>query len=230
MGKGLPIKKWSTDERPREKLLRRGARSLSKAELIAILLGSGTGNISALDLARKILSHEDNDLERLSLSSARELMNRHKGIGVAKASAIVAAFELGRRRAAQTREAQILIRSSTDVYRFMGPLLSALDHEEFWAVFLNNANVVLGKELMFSGGIAATVVDIRIIFRMALEMKATSVIVVHNHPGGEFKPSNTDMVITGKIKTAGKIMDIRLRDHLIIGGTGYFSFADEGVL
>lgn len=230
MGKGLPIKSWSTDERPREKLLHRGARVLSMAELMAVLLGSGTNNMSALDLARKILSYEDNDLERLSLLSARELMNRHKGIGVAKASAIVAAFELGRRRAAQTRGVHEFVRSSADVYRFMGPLLRALDHEEFWAVFLNNANIVLGKELMFSGGIAATVVDIRIIFRMALEMKATSLIVVHNHPGGEFKPSNTDMEITGKIKTAGKIMDIRLRDHLIIGSTGYFSFADEGIL
>jgi DNA repair protein RadC len=223
------IKNWSKDERPREKLVSHGARYLSNSELVAILIGSGTREKSAVEVAREMLSNWDNDLDKLGKADVNQLI-KIKGIGPAKAITIAAAMELGRRRSSIASEDSPVISSSQDVYQILGPLLSDLKHEEFWVLYLNRSNKVIHKEQLSSGGLTATVVDQRMIFRTALSHLATSIILLHNHPSGSLKPSDQDRQITHKISTGGKSLDIALLDHIIVGNGQFFSFADEGLL
>ncbi len=226
----LPISSWAEDERPRERLMQQGATALSLNELFAILLRSGVGGESALELARRILSDNHNDLNELAKRSVREFMNRYKGVGVAKAAAIVAAMEIGRRRKAENRGAVSVIRSSLDVYDYISSYMVDLDYEKFYVIYLAQSNRIKGAECISRGGISGTIVDIRLLFKGVLDMMATSIIIVHNHPGGMLKPSLQDEETTRKIVNAGKLLDIKVLDHLIIGGDGYYSFADEGRL
>jgi DNA repair protein RadC len=227
--KTLPIKSWSLDDRPREKLIEKGNKSLSDAELIAILLGSGSKNESAVDLAKRLLQFANNNLNQLARLSLHELQN-FKGIGEAKSVSIAAALELGRRRRLESALEVKKISSSKNVNELMQPLLGDLNHEEFWVVFLNNSNKVLTKTQLSKGGFTGTLVDIRLLFKKALEVSATGLILCHNHPSGKLKPSQSDINLTQKIIEAGKVMDIKVLDHLIITEKLYFSFADEGLI
>ncbi len=229
MKNNFSIKDWSEEDRPREKLLAKGKVSLTDSELLAILIGSGNRNESAVALCKRILASVDNNLNALGKLSVSQLQE-FKGIGEAKAISIVAALELGRRR----REGEKLffdkINSSKSVFEIMQPILGDLHHEEFWVLFLNNSNAVLSKQQLSKGGITGTLVDIRLLMKKALEIGATALIVCHNHPSGTLKISEADKQITAKIKTAGEALDIKLLDHLIITELAYTSFADEGVL
>ncbi len=225
----FPISNWSEDDRPREKLMLKGIDALSDAELIAILIGSGSRNESAVDLSKRILASVDslNSLGKLSLS---QLMN-FKGIGEAKAITIIAALELGRRRRSEdAAEFVKKITSSKSVFEIMQPIIGELPHEEFWVLFLNNSNKVISKVQLSKGGITGTIVDTRLVFHYALETKATGLILCHNHPSGNLQPSNADIEITKKIKLAGESLDVKVLDHLIITETNYYSFVDEGIL
>ena len=225
----MGIKSWAEEDRPREKLLDKGRQVLSEAELIAILIGSGNRNETAVELSRRILADVGNNLNELGKLNVKELC-KFKGIGDAKAISIVAALELGRRR----KEAEIVkhdkITTSADVFDIMRANMVDLPHEEFWLLILNRANKVIKKELISRGGIAGTVVDNKIIFKTAVEHYASSIIICHNHPSGNLKPSEADIKITKSIKEAGKIMEIPLLDHVIITDTGFYSFADEGLM
>lgn len=223
------IKSWAEEDRPREKLLQKGRAALSDAELMAILLGSGTAKLSAVDVAKLVLSAAGNDLNALARFSVKELM-RQKGIGEAKAITIVAALELGRRRKEADAPARTTITSSRDIYRVVRPYLQDLPHEEFWVVLLNRANVVMRTVAVSRGGVAGTVADPKLIFKEALEQLASSIILVHNHPSGNKNPSAADIALTRKLKDAGHFLDLPILDHLIYTDTGYFSFADEGML
>jgi DNA repair protein RadC len=225
----LPITAWAEDDRPREKLLTKGRLALSDAELIAILLGSGSRNESAVDLAKRILKSVEKNLNELSKLSLADLM-KFKGIGEAKAITIAAALELGRRRQTSDFLELPVIKSSSDAYRAIAPVLQDLPHEEFWILILNKGNKVLGKEQLSIGGTDATIVDARIVFRKAIEAKAISIIVCHNHPSGTMRPSPADVELTRKLKGAGEVLGIPVLDHLIVVDKGYFSFADEGIL
>lgn len=226
----LPMKYWAGEDRPREKLLQKGVGALTINELFAILLRSGVGGESALELARRILADNNNDLNLLAHRGVRELMNKYKGVGMAKASAIVAAMEIGRRRGPEALSNNSVIRFSKDAYHYIRSFMLDLEHEEFWVIYLTHANRVKGCECLSSGGMESTIIDIRILFRNALEAKATYIIVAHNHPGGTLKPSTYDEMITRKICEGGKLLDIKLYDHIIVGGNAYFSFVDEGLL
>jgi DNA repair protein RadC len=229
--KRLAINFWAEGDRPREKMLVQGRRSLSDAELIAILIGSGSREESAVELSRRILAQSDNDLNKLAMLSIKDLTNgKFKGIGAAKAVSIIAALELGRRRKDSGYPERSQITSSKDVFQIMFPLYEDLNHEEFWIVLLNTANKVIGKHMLSKGGRAGTVVDVKILFEEVLGYKATSVILTHNHPSGNLKPSNEDRVITKRIVEAGKLLDIKVLDHLIFANAGYYSFSDEGDL
>lgn len=223
------IKSWAEEDRPREKLLQKGRAALSDAELMAILLGSGTAKLSAVDVAKLVLSAAGNDLNQLARFSVKELM-RQKGIGEAKAITIVAALELGRRRKEADAPARPTIASSRDIYRVVRPYLQDLPHEEFWVVLLNRANVVMRTVAVSRGGVAGTVADPKLIFKEALEQLASSIILVHNHPSGNKNPSAADIALTRKLKEAGHFLDLPILDHLIYTDNGYFSFADEGML
>jgi DNA repair protein RadC len=225
----LGIKFWAEEDRPREKLLDKGRHVLTEAELIAILIGSGSKNETAVELSKRILASVNNNLNELGKLSVQEL-NKFKGIGDAKAISIVAALELGRRRKETDAVKREKITTSKDAFEIMKPSLMDLPHEEFWLIVLNRANLVIKKELISRGGVAGTVVDIKIIFKAAMESYASSIIICHNHPSGNLKPSEADLKITKNIKEAGKIMEIPLLDHLIITDTGFFSFADEGLI
>jgi DNA repair protein RadC len=227
--KNLSIKEWSADDRPREKLLAKGIASLSDAELIAIIISSGTKEESAVDVSKKILNLVSNNLNELGKLGIAEL-KKIKGIGEAKAISIVAALELGRRRKVSEVTERIKITSSNAIYQLFHPLLADLPHEEFWVVFLNRSNKIIDKQKISQGGISGTVTDVRIILKMAIEKFATSLILCHNHPSGNNKPSDADITITKKIKESGILMDITLLDHLIITDGNYYSFADEGLL
>jgi DNA repair protein RadC len=227
--KNLSIKEWSADDRPREKLLAKGIASLSDAELIAIIIGSGTKEESAVDVSKKILNLVSNNLNELGKLGIAEL-KKIKGIGEAKAISIIAALELGRRRKVSEVTERIKIASSNDIYQLFHPILADLPHEEFWVVFLNRSNKIIDKQKISQGGISGTVTDVRIILKMAIEKFATSLILCHNHPSGNNKPSDADITITKKIKESGTLMDISLLDHLIITDGYYYSFADEGLL
>lgn len=223
-----PINKWAEDDRPREKFILKGKSSLSDSELLAILIGSGSRNESAVQLCQRILASSQNNLTHLGKLSIQQLMN-FKGIGLAKAISIGAALELGRRR----REEEVVglkkVTSSKVVYQIMCPFLGELPHEEFWVLFLNNSNKIIHKSQISKGGITGTVVDIRIVFKIALEYNATSIILTHNHPSGKLQPSEADKQITKKFKEAGRNLDIQVLDHVIITEKDYFSFVDEGV-
>lgn len=227
----IPIHSWAEDERPRERLLQHGAAALSLNELFALLLRSGVGGESALELARRIMADNRNDLNELAKRGVRELMNKYKGVGVAKAAAIVAAMEIGRRRQPERAETVPQIVCSRDAYECIRPFLADLEHEEFWVLYLNKANRVQGNECVSVGGMTGTPVDMRVLFRGAIERKAVSIIVAHNHPSGEVpRPSREDEAVTRKIFEAGKVLDIALLDHIILSGDGYYSFLDGGRL
>lgn len=227
MEKSKSIKNWANDDRPREKLLAKGVMALSNAELLAILIGSGTKNISAVDLSKEILSYSENNLNLLGKKSVKDFV-KHKGIGEAKAITIVAALELGRRRKTEDNKSKNKITSSKDVFNIFSPILSDLQHEEFWVLTLNRSNKIINKHKISQGGLSATVIDNKIIFNFVLNDLATSIILCHNHPSGNLSPSENDKQITKKIKQAAKLLDITLLDHIIVTQTNYFSFADEG--
>lgn len=225
----LNIKSWALEDRPREKLLDKGRHILTEAELIAILIGSGSKNETAVELSKRILVNVDNNLNELSKLSVQELM-KFKGIGEAKAISIVAALELGRRRKEKEVVKREKVAASKDVYEIMKPVLIDLPHEEFWLIMLNRANFIIKKELISRGGVAGTVVDTKIIFKTAVDNYASSIIICHNHPSGNLKPSEADIKITKAIREAGKIMEIPLLDHLIVTENNYYSFGDEGLI
>lgn len=224
----LSIKQWALEDRPREKLLEKGISSLSDAELIAILLSTGTRRLSAVDLGKLILADADNNLNTLGKKTVNDLQ-KVNGIGQAKAVTIIAALELGRRR----KNVDLLkqkISSSQTVFEIFQPMLGDLPHEEFWVLYLSRANNIIAKERISLGGTAGTVIDVKIIMKYALECLCNGIILVHNHPSGNKNPSSQDKQITGKIKSACETMDVQLLDHVIIGDTKYLSFADEGLL
>jgi DNA repair protein RadC len=225
----FPITNWAEDDRPREKLMIKGKNALSDAELIAILIGSGSRNESAVQLSKRILSSFDNNLNALGKLSIKQL-TEFKGIGEAKAISIIAAMELGRRRREMEAIELKQIGSSKSVFEIMQPIIGELQHEEFWILYLNYSNKVIAKSQLSKGGITGTVVDIRIVFKIALEQNATSIILSHNHPSGKLQPSDADIIITKKIKMAGQQLDIPVLDHLIITEKGFYSFNDNGIL
>jgi len=227
--RSLNIKSWSPEDRPREKLLLKGTPSLSDAELVAILLGSGTTTMSAVELARRVLSGVDNSLHDLARLSVKDL-TKIKGIGEAKAITIIAALELGRRRKDLDPEEKPKISGSKDVFEMLRPHLQDIHHEEFWVVLVNRANRVIRKSQISQGGVAGTVADPKIIFKIALEELASGIILAHNHPSGNLTASQADIDLTKKLKEAGKLLEIQVLDHLILAGQKYFSFADEGML
>lgn len=223
-----PINQWAENDRPREKLLRKGKSVLTDSELLAILIGSGSRNESAVQLCQRILAMTNNNLNSLGKLSVQQLL-QFKGIGEAKAISIIAALELGRRRRLEDANELKCIASSKAVFEIMQPIIGELYHEEFWVLYLNNANKVVNKSQISKGGITGTVVDTRVIFKLALECSATSVILTHNHPSGKLVASEADKQITKTIKEAGKSLDIRVLDHVIITEKGYLSFVDEGM-
>lgn len=228
--KYIPIHSWAEDERPREKLMAKGVWALSINELIAILLRSGSGGESALDLARKILGDCGNDLNRLAQVGVEELADSYRGMGIAKAASIVAAMELGRRRMLSSIGDTPVLTTSRDMYNYLRPRMGDLDHEEFWIVFLNGGCRVKGCERLFSGGWDVTSVDVRMIFRRLLELKASAFVIAHNHPSGNMCPSRQDLDLTRKIQKAGQLLDLSLLDHIIVSMDNYYSFADENML
>ena len=227
--KKLTIKSWSLDDRPREKLMAKGKIVLSDAELIAILIGSGNREETAGALAKRILKFTNNNLNKLAKLSIQELTS-FKGIGEAKAISIVTALEIGKRRHFEEKSNVLKITSSKDVFHLMNPLIGGLEHEEFWVLYLNNSNKVLAKHQLSKGGLTATLVDVRLLYKRAIELYAVGVIVCHNHPSGKLKPSSSDIQLTKKIKVAGETLDIKILDHLIVAEKAYFSFADEQII
>lgn len=225
----LSIKDWAPEDRPREKLLTKGIASLGDAELLAILIRSGTRNETAVELSKKILEGTNHNLNELGKKSVYELM-KMKGIGKAKAISIVAALEIGKRRKSEEILKKNAIKNCNDVFEIFHPLMCDLITEEFWVLLLNQSNKILSSETISKGGMTSTVVDIRNILRLALEKKAVSIILCHNHPSGNLTPSNEDISITKKLKEAAAIMDISLLDHLIVADSGFYSFAEEGKL
>lgn len=225
----LTIKSWALDDRPREKLLSKGKQALSDAELIAILIGSGNREESAVALSKRILQSVNGNINQLAKLSVEQLTT-FKGIGEAKAITIITALELGKRRQLETALERPKISSSKDAFNVMQPMIGDIQHEEFWVLFLNNSNKVLAKTQISKGGLTATVVDVRLLFKRAVELTSVGLIVCHNHPSGKLQPSNADKQLTQKIKQAGHTLDIKLLDHLIITEKAYFSFADEGIL
>jgi DNA repair protein RadC len=225
--KKMTIKSWALDDRPREKLRAKGKSTLSNAELIAILIGSGNKIESAVDLSKRILQSVEHNLNLLAKLSVEQLME-FNGIGEAKAISILTALELGKRRQHQPSFAITKITTSKDVFVMMKPFFEDKTSEEFWVVYLNNSNRILAKELCSKGGITSTIVDVRLLYKRALELSAVGIVVCHNHPSGSAKPSISDKELTDKIKQAGMSLDIQLLDHLIITEKSYFSFADQG--
>jgi DNA repair protein RadC len=225
----MNIKSWSPEDRPREKLLLKGTSALSDAELIAILLGSGTAKLSAVDVAKKVLAHVDNNLDNLAKLSVKELM-KAKGIGEAKGITIVAAMELGRRRKEQSLEEKPKLESSLAAFNLIKGDLQDLTHEEFWVLLLNRSNRLIKKKRVSEGGVSGTVADPKIIFKLALDELASGVILAHNHPSKNLKPSDSDISLTKKMKEAGKLLEIAVLDHIIVAGQQYFSFTDEGLI
>ncbi len=225
----LPITAWAEDDRPREKLLAQGRQALSDAELIAILIGSGSRDESAVSLSQRILDSVGKNLNDLGKRSIAELM-KFKGIGEAKAITIAAALELGRRRTAADLPDRPEIRGSKDAHQILAPLLIDLPHEESWVLFLSKKNKVIGKTRLSVGGTDATIMDAKIVFRKALEGMAAAIIVAHNHPSGTLRPSQADIDLTKKMKAVGEAIGLPLVDHIIIADGGYYSFLDEGLI
>lgn len=225
----LSIKYWSDDDKPREKLIQKGRSVLSDTELMAILIGSGSRNESAVELSKRILASANNSLNELGKLSIKQLM-QFKGIGEAKAVTIAAALEVGRRRRGEVARKITKITSSKSVFELLQPKIGELQHEEFWIVYLNNSNKVLQTKQLSKGGITGTLVDVRLVMRQALELGSVALILAHNHPSGTLKPSNADKQITQKLKAAAQALDLKVLDHLIITEKAYFSFADEQIL
>lgn len=225
----LNIKSWAEEDRPREKLVLKGKNTLSDAELIAILIGSGNKTETAVELSKKILASVNNDLNQLAKLNLVDLM-KFNGIGEAKAISIAAALELGRRRKESTEEKKIKIGSSKNAYEAINDVLSDLPHEEFWVLYLNRKNEIIKRENISKGGVTGTVADGKIIFKNAVNLLASSVILCHNHPSGNLSPSQADIQLTKKMKEIGVIMDTPVIDHIIVGNNNYFSFADENLL
>jgi DNA repair protein RadC len=225
----IKITDWAIEDRPREKLIQKGTSNLSDAELLGILINSGTKNKSAVDLGRELLTMANNNLNTLGKLTIADLKKLH-GIGTARAVTIAAALELGRRRKLAESPDVIQIKCSKDVADIFQPILSDLAHEEFWILFLNRSNKVINRMKLSQGGISGTVTDVRMVMKKAIEYLASGIIVCHNHPSGNLNPSESDSKITLKIKEAGNLMDIQLLDHLIISDKDYYSFADNGLL
>jgi DNA repair protein RadC len=226
--KRLTIRDWAEDDRPREKMLRKGAQSLSDAELLAILIGSGSRNETAVELSRRILHDCHDNLNELAQLSITDLCKRFKGIGEAKAITIMAALEIGKRRKTSEILERKKITSSNDLFELFEPQLVDLLHEEFWLCLLNGANKVIEIKRLTQGGSRQTVVDVPMLLKMALEKSALAVVVAHNHPSGQNRPSHEDEVITKRIKSGCEAVGINLLDHIIIAKGQYYSFADEG--
>lgn len=224
----LNIKDWAEEDRPREKMLLKGVSSLSDAELLAILIGSGNRNETAVELSQRILHSISNNLNTLGKLEIKDLIKNFMGIGEAKAITIVAALELGKRRKLAEVPIQAQITSSNDVYRLFQPVLVDLKHEEMWVLFLNKASKVLKKIQLSKGGVSETTVDIRMIMREALDSLASGMILCHNHPSGSAKPSGEDNCTTFKLKEAGEVMDVKLLDHIIVCDDDYYSYRDDG--
>mgnify|MGYP000498253190 FL=1 len=227
--KKLTIKSWALEDRPREKLMQKGKSVLTDAELIAILIGAGTREESAVDLSKRMLQSVNYNINKLAALSLQQLM-QFKGIGEARAVSIITALELGKRRHFEIKEKRPKIRSSKDVFLLLQPVIGDLEHEEFWALYVDNSNHVLAKKQLSKGGITATMVDVRLLLKTAIELTAVGLIVAHNHPSEKLQPSNSDKTLTQKIKQAGVTLDIKLLDHLIITQKDYFSFADNQIL
>lgn len=225
----LTIKQWAEEDRPREKLSLQGVNALTNAELIAVLLGSGTKNESAVDIAKQLLATFNHDLFSLGQASILEYQ-KIKGIGNARAVILAAAFELGRRRQPMSEKKIEQISSSNDVFLLLGSKLSELKHEEFWVIYLSRNNSILLQHKISQGGIAGTVIDVRLIAKKAIDVLASGIILVHNHPSGNTTPSKADIHITNKMVNAAKIIDCNVLDHIIIAGEKYYSFADEGII
>ena len=225
----LGIKFWAEEDRPREKLLQHGRRHLTNAELVAILIGSGSVMESAVDLSKRILAYFDHNLTKLGKASIEEL-STFKGIGEAKAISIIAALELGLRRKETDAENLVKISSSKDIFGYLQPVFADLNHEEFWVILLNRANGILGKYLISKGGQAGTVADPKIIFHLALEKNAAGIILAHNHPSGNLLPSEADNRLTKNLVEAGKLLYLYVLDHLIFAGNKYYSYKDEDLI
>lgn len=229
MYKSISLKNLAPDDQPREKLLEKGKDALANAEILAILIGSGSTDKTAVQLCQEILQSVDNDLNKLAKLSVHDLM-KFKGIGEAKAISIVAALELGRRRKPEDFQTNKAIRSAKDVYQNVVHLFEDKEHEEFYAVLLSRANKIKSIELISKGGISGTVADGKLIFKKALEQTASAIILCHNHPSGNLQPSQSDIDLTKKMLEFGKFIDLQVLDHLIITDAGYLSFADEGLM
>jgi DNA repair protein RadC len=225
----LSIKQWAVEDRPREKMLKHGFSTLSNAELMAILIGSGNRDESAVELSRRILSDFNNDLDQLSKASVDALM-KYKGMGEAKTINILAALELGKRRQHFSLSRQVKITDSKDVFNHMAIDIMDLQYEEFWVVYLNRGNHIIDKTRISMGGVSGTVIDVRIILKQAIEKLASSVVLVHNHPSGNLTPSQADIDITRKMVSAANLLDIKVLDHVIIANRNFMSFADDGLL
>lgn len=223
------IKNWSDDDKPREKLVHKGKSVLSDAELVAILIGSGSRNESAVELSKRILASVNNNLNELGKLSIKQL-TLFKGIGEAKAVTIAAALEMGRRRRGEEALKITKIGSSRDAFELLRPIIGELQHEEFWILYLNNANKVLKSSQLSKGGLTGTLVDVRIVMKEALQLGAVALVLAHNHPSGTLKPSKADSEVTQKLKSASEALDIKVLDHLIVTQRDYYSFADEGLL
>ena len=226
--KRLTIREWAEDDRPREKMLRKGTQSLSDAELLAILIGSGSKNETVVELSRRILHECHDNLNELAQLTIHDLCKRFKGIGEAKAISILAAMELGKRRKMSETLKRKKITSSMHLFDLFEPLLNDLPHEEFWVAMLNGANKVLDVKRLTQGGTRQTVVDIPLLLKMSIEKSAQIIVVAHNHPSGQNRPSHEDELITKRIKTGCEAIGINLLDHIIIAHNEYYSFSDEG--
>ncbi len=225
----LKITDWALEDRPREKLYMKGPSTLSDAELLGILISSGTKNKSAVDLGRELLALAGNNLNSLGKLSIQDI-TKIRGIGNARAVTIAAALELGRRRKLSEMPSAVNIKCSRDAFDLISPLLTDLQHEEFWILFLNRSNRVIHRMKLSQGGISGTITDVRIVMKKAIEYLSSGIILCHNHPSGNLSPSDSDTNITMKIKEAGNFLDIQLIDHLIISENNYYSFADNGLL
>lgn len=225
----LSIKSWAENDRPREKLMLQGRAALSDAELIAILIGSGSKNETAVELSKRILNDSSNNLNELGKLSLEQLQT-YKGIGEAKAISIAAALELGRRRSATVNHSKPKITSSKSAFLHLLPKLEDLPHEEFWIILLSRSNSILQTVNISKGGVSGTVADAKIIFKTALKFQASGIILAHNHPSGNLRPSEEDKRLTLKLVEGAKLLDFVILDHIIIGDNNYFSFADENLL
>lgn len=227
--KHVTIKQWAEEDRPREKLMLKGRHALSDAELIAILIGSGTQEMSALEIAKRLLEGVGESLLELGRLSVQDLRKIH-GIGPARAITIASALEIGRRRDETVAPGKVIVRRSQDAFAALKPVMQDKPYEEFWILLMNRANHVIRKECISEGGISGTVVDPKKIFKIALDYHATGIILAHNHPSGNIKPSESDIRITGKIAEAGKLLEVSVLDHIIVTDSDFFSFSDQGMM